>query len=302
MRTRRLPALVVLALVGVSSGNDALASPPRHIKRSKSDADINAIGHRRIERDRNFFSPGQEKELGKSISLRVEQTAKLIRDPVIMDYVGRVAQNVAKNSDAHFPVTVSVIDSDTENAFTLPGGYQYISRGLLLRLEGEAELASVLARGIAHTALRSATREATKSELAQLAIIPLLPMGTTPGGVAFLTPLLEMNNQREDEMDADYFGVQYLYKAGYDTKCFTDFVQRAWDTSSTAGEKLPKISSAFPPLDERLAALHKEISEILPPRVNDIVSTPEFDAFKERLRTLKPEGPEPKPPAGKTAP
>ena len=95
-----------------------------------------------------------------------------------MVYVERVAENVAHNSDAHFPVMVTVINSDSVNAFTLAGGYQYVTLGLLLRLEGEGELASVLARGIAHTALRSATREATKNEMMQLAGIPAAPLGT----------------------------------------------------------------------------------------------------------------------------
>jgi predicted Zn-dependent protease len=291
MKSNRIPMLVTFVLVGVSS---SVASPIPQNKRSKSDADIKAIGHRSIVHDTNFYSSQKEKELGKSLSQEVERKATVLKDPAITVYVERVAQNVAHNSDAHFPVTVTVIDSDSVNAFTLAGGYQYITRGLLLRLEGEGELASVLARGIAHTALRSATREATKSQMMQLATIPAAPLGTagpTPNDINLAIPLTSLKMRRDDELDADYFGVQYLYKAGYDPKAFTDFILRVWGTS-TAGEKLPTNLSTFPPVDERLADLRKEISELLPPRADAKVSTPDFDAFKEHLRTHAVVGPE----------
>jgi predicted Zn-dependent protease len=289
MRGQPLTVLLVLTLTVSPSGSDALASPLPQDKRSKSDADINAIGHRRIAHDANFYSPEREKELGKALSQEVERSSKLLNDPIVAEYIGRVAQNVTNNSDANIPVTVRVIDSDVVNALTLPGGYQYINRGLLLQLHGEAELASLLARGIAHTALRSAAREATKGELMQLETVPLI---LTPAGWSSTIPLTELKIRRQDELDADYFGVQYLYKAGYDPKSFTDFVQRIWGTATA--KNVPKVFSSFPPLNERLAALQNEISNILPPRDGAIVSTAEFDAFKERLPAQKSEGTVPK--------
>ncbi len=304
MKAQPLTALAVLALAVCSCGSSALASPLPQNKRSKSDADINAIGHRRIVRDANFYSAEREKELGKALSQEVERSSKLLNDPIVTEYIGRVAQTVANNSDAHIPLTVRVIDSDVVNAFTLPGGYQYINRGLLLRLHGEGELASLLARGIAHTALRSATREATKGELMQLATVPLIlsgPGSLTSVGSSSTIPLTELKMRRQDELDADYFGVQYLYKAGYDPKCFADFVQRLWGTSSATAKNVPKVFSTFPPLDERLAALQNEISNILPLRDGAIVSTAEFDAFKERLPAQKA-GPELKRPTETTEP
>jgi predicted Zn-dependent protease len=291
MRAQPLTVLTVLAFAVCSSGGGAFASPRPQDKRSKSDADINAIGHRRIVHDANFYSPEREKELGKALSQAVERSSKLLNDPIVAEYIERVAQNVANNSDAHIPVTVRVIDSDVVNAFTLPGGYQYINLGLLLQLHGEAELASLLARGIAHTALRSAAREATKGELMELATVPLI---LTPAGWSSTIPLTELKIRRQDELDADYFGLQYLYKAGYDPKCFTDFVQRIWGTSSATAKNVPKVLSIFPPLNERLTALQNEIANTLPPRDGAIVSTAEFDVFKERLPAQRPEGTVPK--------
>ncbi len=96
----------------------------------------------------------------------------MIDDTVVSEYLNRLAQNIAKNSDAKLPVNVRIIDSNEINAFTLPGGYQYVNRGLILATNSEAELAGVLAYGIAHTALRTGTRQSTKGELMQLSSIP----------------------------------------------------------------------------------------------------------------------------------
>lgn len=291
MKAQRLTAFGILAFTIWLCGSSALASRPHIKKRSKSDANITAIGHRRITHATNLYSLEREKQLGKALSEEVERTSKLLTDPAITEYVDRVAQTVAKNSDARMPITVRVIDSDSVDAFTLPGGYQYVSRGLLLRLAGEGELASVLARGIAHTALRSSTTLATRADILQISTVPLsnsAPGNSFPSDAALAVPLTSLEMHRDDELDADYFGVQYLYKTGYDPECFLDFVQRIWGSGATA-TKVPAAFSAYPPLDERLAALRSEISKILPPRDGATVSTPEFDAFEERLRTIKAE-------------
>jgi beta-barrel assembly-enhancing protease len=269
-------------------------SPP---KRSRSDKNIDAIGHRKITHDANFYSLAKETELGKNLSVEVERSARLLRDPAIAAYVERLAQKIAQNSDADLPITVQVTDSNEVDAFTLPGGYQYVSRGLLLRLESEGELASVLARGVAHTALHSAAREATRNELMKAASIPLIMSGQDVKGSSSSTlavPLTLIKWKQENELDADYFGLQYLYKAGYDPECFVRFVQRIWPTSPTSVSAIAKAFSTFPPPPERLEALRREVADLLPRRDGSIVSTPEFQEFRERLRTWKPEEPAPK--------
>jgi predicted Zn-dependent protease len=286
MSIRLLNLLMVLALAVPSSGYSALASPPPQNHRSKSDANINAIGHRRIEHGPNLYSSEREKEIGKMLAEETERSYKFVNDPAIIEYIERVAQNLAKNSDAQMPITVAVIDSDDVNAFTLPGGYQYVSRGLLLELEGDAELASVIARGIAHTALRSATMLATKGGITNMAITPAAKVATgdstgTAASQAVLVQIALM--RREDEMDADYFGVQYMYKAGYDPKGLMNLVQRIGNASSSPDREVFEPLRSFPPVNERLAALRKEISAILPPQPDAVVSTPEFDEFKARL-------------------
>jgi predicted Zn-dependent protease len=254
-------------------------------RRSKSDKDINAIGHRNISQEPNFYSAKKEKELGEKLAQEVEKSSEFVTDPEITAYVERVAQNVERNSDKHMPITLHLIDSEAVDAYTLPGGHQYITRGLLLHLEGEGELASMLARGIANTALRSNTEIATKGELIQLSTVPLgspAPVGSPNVAI----PLAELKARRDAVFDADFFGMQYLYKSGYDPKCFIDFVQRIGVTLKPA----PEAFSVYPPLPKRLEALQKEIAAILPKRDGATVSTPEFQRFKNRLQVIKPEG------------
>lgn len=113
------------------------------------------------------------------------------------------------------------------NAFTLPGGFQYINLGLILQATGEADLAGVLVRGIAHTALRSSTKGATKDELMQLASIPALifqwPVDSAGhdsydnfSSAKLAIPLTDLKFRRDAQTAADFFGLQYLYKTGYD--------------------------------------------------------------------------------------
>jgi beta-barrel assembly-enhancing protease len=293
MSIQQLAVLTVLACALPSPGSTADASSPPQTHRSKSDANINAIGHRRIDHGPNFYSSEKEKEIGKKLSEETERSSKLLNDPAVIEYIERVAQNLAKNSDARFPITVTVVDSDAVEAFTLPGGYQFVSRGLLLQLTDEAELASVLARGIAHTALRSATALATEAGITTMAVTPVTPVTTSssaPDAAASQVALMQLALMRRDEMDADYFGVQYMYKAGYDPKGFIDFVQRNGSAGSTADENVIVLFNSFPPVHVRLAALRNEISRILPPQADAIISTPGFAEFRDRLR---PQGPEP---------
>lgn len=265
--------------------------------RTKANRDINAIGHRVIgypTGQGNWYSLDKEKEMGAQLSAAFEKSTPLLRDPITQSYLDRVAQAINRNSDSQLPVTVRVIDTEDPYAVTLAGGYQYISRGLLLQLQNEGELAAALARGIAHTALRSATGEATRANLMKVATLP--PIFVGQGGLANSTdsgsavPLLLLSVKRQDESWADYFGIQYLYKSGYAPECFIAFVQKAWPPSE---KPTARAFSPFPPVAERVKALEKEIRDILPKGSAAITSTEEFAAFREHLLSLTPPKPSP---------
>lgn len=292
MATPRFTVATALILLSFLCGVDTARAGADEFKPSKSDANIHKVGHRNIGKGLDFYSLKKEKELGKQLAEQIDRSAKLVDDPEITWYIDRLAQLIARHSDARMTVTFHVIDSGEAGAFTLPGGYQYIDRGLLLQLKSEAELAGVLAYGIANTALRSATKEATKADIAQIAAIPGSmqgggPMAHTSGtteGAKVMIPLTDLKLRLEDKLAADYFGLQYVYVTGYDPECYVSFVQRIRPQVAPASA----VFGTSPPLEERVAAMRKEISSILPKRSDAVVSTPAFAEFEKRLRAWKP--------------
>src|SRR5271156_931206 len=259
-----------------------------------SKQDVNAIGNRSVGHGLNFYSLEHEIALGKQLSHEVEKQAKFINDPVVVEYVNRVGQNLVRNSDAQVPFTIKVIDSDVVNAFALPGGFFYINSGLILHADEESELAGVMAHEIAHVCARHGTKQATKGEIAQLAMIPamiFIPY-TLAGyaiyqGMQFAIPMAFLQFTRTDEAEADYLGLEYMYKAGYDPNSFVSFFEKVQADEKKQPGTIPKVFSTHPPTPERIVAAQNEIAKILPARDEYIVTTSEFDTVKRRLQMIE---------------
>jgi predicted Zn-dependent protease len=260
-------------------------------KNSKEDVD--AIGNRNVGKGVNFFSLEREMALGKALAQEVEKSSKLIDDPVVTEYVNRVGQNLVRNSDARVPFTIKVIDSDEINAFALPGGFFYVNSGLILHATEESELAGVMAHEISHVTARHGTKNATKGELMQLATIPamiFIPYSMAGyamyQGINLAIPLTFLKFSRDAEREADFLGLQYMYKAGYDPNSYVTFFERIQAEEKRRPGTIPKVFSTHPPTPERIENAQKEIARILPARQEYIVTTSEFDTVKARLRGI----------------
>jgi len=286
------PAAAPSTSSGQTSADDT--TPPQktvHPKNSKEDVD--AIGNRSVGKGVNFYSLEHEIALGKQLAQEVERSSKLIDDPVVTEYVNRVGQNLVRNSDAQVPFTIKVIDSDEVNAFALPGGFFYVNSGLILRAQEESELAGVMAHEISHVTARHGTKQATKGELMQIgamAAMIFVPYGWAGYGIYegmnLAIPLTFLKFSRDAEKEADFLGIQYMYKAGYDPNSYVTFFERIQADEKHRPGTISKVFSTHPPTPDRIGEAQKEIARILPEKDEYIVTTSEFDSVKARLRNV----------------
>jgi hypothetical protein len=278
---------------------DVLPSPGEaldpHIKPGSED-DVNAVGTRNIggRGMGNWYSTDWEIRNGKQYSMEVEKSAHMVTDPVIVEYVNRVGQNIVKNSDCKVPFTIKVIDSDEINAMALPGGFFYVNSGLILAADEEAELAGVMAHETAHVCAHHAARQMTKMNYAQIGSIPLIifTQGSWTGyGIYEATqlaiPISFLKFSRMDEAEADWLGLQYMYKAGYDPQAFIQFFEKIDALEKHKPGTLAKVFADHPQTPDRIMHSEEEIATIMPARPDYMVTTSEFDDIKTRLARLE---------------
>ncbi len=261
-------------------------------KGSKNDVD--AIGNRNVGGKGlgNWYSLEKEIAMGKGYAQEVESSVKLVQDPVVNEYVNRIGQNIVRNSDAKVPFTIKVVDSDEINAFALPGGFFYVNSGLILAADDEAELAGVMAHEIAHVAARHATRQMTRAQMVNLGSIPLIFVGGWAGyairsAASFALPMTFLTFSRGFESEADYLGLQYMYKTGYDPQAFISFFEKIQAKEKKKPGTLAKAFSTHPLTPDRITKSQDEIAKVLPAKDTYVVNTSEFDDVKSRLARIE---------------
>ena len=282
-----------------SSGKDTDKDKEKPKKGKKKNSDVDNIGTRNINKGTiNFFSLEKEIQMGRQLSAEIERQVKLLNDPTINEYVNRVGQNIVRNSDAKVPFTIKVVESDEINAFALPGGFFYVNSGLILAADDESELAAVMAHEIAHVAARHGTKQASKAELVNFASIPLIFMGGVGGfalrqAAGFLIPMQFLQFSRSDEAEADYLGLQYLYKTGYDPGAMVSFFEKLQAKESARPGSVSKMFSTHPPTGDRIELSKKNIEQVLPDKDQYVVTTSEFNRVKTLLAQLENRRPSP---------
>jgi predicted Zn-dependent protease len=256
--------------------------------------DVSAVGNRDIggRGMRNWYSADYENKMGRMYAEQIEKSTRFITDPVVVEYVNRVGQNIVKNSDCKVPFTIKIIDSDEINAFALPGGFFFVNSGLILNAEEEAELAGVMAHETAHVCAHHVARGMTRGNYAQLGTIPLIFIGGWTGYGAYeaaslAVPVTFIKFSREFEAQADYLGVQYMYRAGYDPQAYISFFERVQVLEKHKPGTVAKVFSDHPQTPERILHTQEEIAHILPARDEYTVTTSEFDDIKARLARIE---------------
>jgi hypothetical protein len=236
------------AKAAAASKTPVLVEPGSQLEKVKAGSieDVSAVGNRDIggRGMGNWYSTDSEIKMGRQYAAEIEKSTKFINDPVITEYVNRIGQNIVKNSDCKVPFTIKVIDSDEINAMALPGGFFYVNSGLILNADEEAELAGVMAHETAHVCAHHAAREMTRANYAQLGTIPLIFIGGWTGygiyeAASIAVPVTFLHFSREFEAQADYLGVQYMYRAGYDPQAFISFFEKVQRSASRVWSPRP---------------------------------------------------------------
>jgi predicted Zn-dependent protease len=261
-----------------------------------SEEDVAAVGNRDIGKRGmgNWYSTDSEIKMGKQYADEIEKSTKFITDPVVDEYVNRIGQNIVKNSDCKVPFTIKVIDSDEINAMALPGGFFYVNSGLILAADEEAEMAGVMAHETAHVCAHHAAREMTRLNYVQIGMVPLIMMtgySWTGYGIyeaaQLAIPITFLEFSREFEAEADYLGVQYMYRAGYDPQAFISFFEKVQALEKRKPGLVAKAFSDHPQTPDRILHTQEEIARILPAKDEYTVTTSEFDDVKARLARIE---------------
>lgn len=266
--------------------------------------DIDAIGTRNLGCSRSFgnwYGLSHQIAMGKRYSDRIESTSKLLDDPEVAEYVNRLGQELVRNSDAQVAFTIKVIDSDDINAFALPGGFFYVDSGLIVAADNEAELAGVMAHEIAHVAACHAARGRTRNELMNFVSIPLSMMSGPVGFAAYEAftvsrPFTFMKFSRGFEAEADFLGIQYMYKAGYDPQALTAFFEKIKAMEKSKQNLVARAFETHPQTRDRIEKTQAEINTLLPPETEYKVDSSEFENIKAKLyhvQTHHQRGPRP---------
>jgi len=285
-----------VAATNAAVNPDKVVAPGSEMTKVKPGSidDVSAVGNRDIggRGMGNWYSTDTEIKMGKMYASEIEKSTKFITDPVVTEYVNRIGQNIVKNSDCKVPFTIKVIDSDEINAMALPGGFFYVNSGLILNADEEAEMAGVMAHETAHVCAHHAVREQTRMNYAQLGTIPLIFIGGWTGygiyeAASIGVPLTFLHFSREFEAQADYLGVQYMYRAGYDPQAFISFFEKVQALEKRKPGMVAKAFSDHPQTPERILHSQEEIARILPARDEYTVTTSEFDDVKARLARIE---------------
>ena len=261
-------------------------------------ADVKDIGFREI-------ASGQKDDIkrGKEAVDELKQVGMLppeLDNKPIQEYVKSVAERIAKNSDLKVPLHVSVLQSREVNAFALPGGYIYVERGLLEAADDESQLAGVIAHELAHDTARHSAKMMKRATIAGIfyqaaQVAAILLTGGIAGiglyyalqygfyGLGLVLDLKLLGISRDYELEADQLGVQYAWKAGYDTSGFIRF----FDKMASKEGYINGVSwfRTHPPFYERMVQTQREIM-FMPAQSERIVQTSEFLKMKEDLAPI----------------
>jgi Zn-dependent protease with chaperone function len=239
----------------------------------------------------NIFSEQQDVEIGRQSAAEAERQLPMLNDRRVEGYANEIIRRLAAAAPgAKYPYQIRVVNASDINAFSLPGGYMYVNRGLIEAARSEPELAGVLAHEMAHVALRHGTHQASKAYMTQAGIGilgGLLGRGGNPSQVFQVLGGLGLNAlflkfSRDDEYQADTVGAQIMARAGYDPRAMADFFQILRNEQRSNPSRLAQFFSDHPAPADREARIRQEAQ-----RIGAVRSSREIGGFAQVQSELR---------------
>ncbi len=231
-------------------------------------ATSSAVAQTAVKSGFNVFKPEQDIQIGQQSAAEVERQIPLLRDPAVEGYVARIGRRLAAVTPGpKFPYTFKVVNASDINAFAMPGGPVYVTRGIIDAVRNEGELAGVMAHEISHVALRHGTNQASKAYLTKAGIGILGGVlgagGGSAGSIVQAVGGLGMNAlflkfSRTAETQADIMGTQIMAKAGYDPLAMVSMFQLLKSQQASQPGKVAQFFSDHPNPENREARVRQE--------------------------------------------
>ncbi|MEO7521816.1 MAG: M48 family metallopeptidase [Gemmatimonas sp.] len=240
-------------------------------------------------------STQQEVQLGSDYARQIDQQLPLIRDPEIVRYINVLGDSIARVSDDRdLNWTFRVVDQPDVNAFAVPGGHIYVYRGLIEKTANMSELAGVMGHEIAHVTRRHSVKQMAKGERANvlvaagcIAVPAACQSGAGSAAIQLSGGALFAKFSRDDETEADRYGVQYVTRAGIDTRGMPSMFRTLLALRSSSPSAVEGWFSSHPVEETRVRTTEAEIAKLNPTVLRSLTKDSQaFRSFKSRLASL----------------
>jgi len=242
-------------------------------------------------------STQQEEQIGQQYSQQINQQLPLIRDSYTNQYINQLGRQIAAQADPRgIPYTFYVVNSDVVNAFSIPGGYVYVNRGLIERADNVAQLAGVLGHEIAHVVERHSITQMQRAQNANTLLSVLYgvllrrnPSGVEQAGIQVGGSAVFAGYSRDAERQADHDAVIFMTRSGYNPNQLPLFFEKLMSLERSQPSKIESWFATHPGSQERVTATRAEIAQT--PGANNprlVTDTREFQNFRARVRSLTP--------------
>jgi len=214
-----------------------------------------------------FISTPEEVEIGRQVAAEVESQEKLLRNITVQNYVNSMGQKIARVCDRQdVEYSFKVIDKKDINAFACPGGFIYVYTGLLETLDNEAQLAAVLAHEVSHIVARHSIKKL--QNIYGYSILAQIALGNKAEGAAgdivnVAASLILQGYSRDNEFEADRYGILYAKNAGYNPKGMIQVFEKFKKMEGSRPPAILGLLSSHPPATDRIERAEAEIKKVL---------------------------------------